>query len=692
MDVINTATCNASTTSDCDVIARAKVAGFALAAAVDERTDTIYVANGEGSVSVVDGALCNATVTSGCSTPLATIHTGGFDVDDVFDPVTRTLYVASPAGDVFVIDGAACNALNTSGCGARAKHVKDDLGPQALDVDLLTDTVYTANDDSGSGDTVSVIDGATCNGTHDSGCGLTPQTVTVGSGAFWVAVDQTTDTVYAVSNNDSRLSAINGARCNAAVTSGCAATPPGVTVGSGAEYVAVDDPLHTVFVTNQSDDTLSAINIRTCDGTVTTGCANTPPTAQAGSNRNPGYTGFPNTMTLLQDSDTAYMTNVGGETRVSVIKVGPCSAENTSGCRTPASSAPIEDSLLAIDPATNTIYAGNNSLPEIDVINGASCNSADQSGCSAVAEIPMKAPQANVGVFDDATHTLYASDESGSVAVIDTATCNAQHTAGCTQATARIHVDGQNPGPPVLDAVTHTLYVPYGTKGNRIAVANVAACDAEVTTGCGQTPAVIKVGENTDEIAVSTKTNTVYAPSVGNPFASGTTVYVINGATCDGTSHSGCAHIAAKARTGPGPYGVAVDDATNSVYVSNNNDGDGPGTLSVIDSVTCNGTDTTGCAGPFPDVTIGRSPLMVAVDIRTDTVYVTDFSSAGVAVVDGATCNAEVIGGCPRSAPEQAVGSQPFGLALNQSTNTVYAINLGAPGVPTSMSMFRGRA
>ena len=29
----------------------------------------------------------------------------------------------------------------------------------------------------------------------------------------------------------------------------------------------------------------------------------------------------------------------------------------------------------------------------------------------------MKAPQANLGVFDDATHTLYASDKSGSVAV-----------------------------------------------------------------------------------------------------------------------------------------------------------------------------------------------------------------------------------------------------------------------------------
>ena len=58
------------------------------------RTDTVYTANATGTVSVVDGALCNVAVTSGCDAPLATIHTGGFLVDDVFNPRTRTLYVA----------------------------------------------------------------------------------------------------------------------------------------------------------------------------------------------------------------------------------------------------------------------------------------------------------------------------------------------------------------------------------------------------------------------------------------------------------------------------------------------------------------------------------------------------------------------------------------------------------------------
>lgn len=685
MDVINTATCNASTASDCDVIAQAKVAGFALAAAVDERTDTIYVANGEGSVSVVDGALCNATITSGCGRPLATIHTGGFDVDDVYNPTTRTLYVVSPAGSVFVIDVARCNAETTQGCGGPVQIVKDDSGPAGVDVDIATDSVYAVNNGTGNGNTVSMIDGATCNGSDGSGCKHT-RTITVGSGAFWPAVDQATDTIYVTNGGDSTLSVINGARCNSEITSGCSSVPPAVPLDAAPGFAVVDDSLHTVFTVNQNNDTLSAVNTQVCRGTHTSGCAITPPTAQAGSNHDPGYTGFPNTMTSLPGTETAYLTNVGGESRVSIITVGPCSAENSSGCRTLAPSVPAADSLVAVDSATNTIYAGNLQVPEIDVINGATCNSLHDEGCAAVAEIPMKVPQANVGVVDDVTHTLYAADEAGSVAVINTAACNAEHTAGCTRVTARIPVDGQYPGPPVLDTSTHTLYIPYGAKGNRIAVANVAACNAQVTTGCRQTPAVIKVGENTNEIAVSVKADTVYAPSVGVPFASGNTVYVINGATCDGTNHSGCAHIAAKARTGPGPFGVAVDDATNSVYVSNNNNGDGPGTLSVIDSAICNGTDTAGCSGSFPTVAIGRSPLTVAVDTVTDSVYVSDFSSAGVSVVDGATCNADVTSGCGRPAPEQAVGSQPFGLAVNQLTNTVYTTDSGA-----ALSIFRGR-
>ncbi len=173
MDVISTATCNATDTSDCRVIAKAKVGGDPLAAVVDERTDTIYTANAVGTVSVVDGATCNATVVSGCGTPLATIHTGGFDVAEVLNPMTNTLYVTNPGGSVFVIGVAKCNAETILGCGAPVKEVKDAGGPAAVDVDIATDSVYAVNNGvNGNGNTVSLIDGATCNGNDGSGCKL----------------------------------------------------------------------------------------------------------------------------------------------------------------------------------------------------------------------------------------------------------------------------------------------------------------------------------------------------------------------------------------------------------------------------------------------------------------------------------------------------------------------------------------
>ena len=82
---------------------------------------------------------------------------------------------------------------------------------------------------------------------------------------------------------------------------------------------------------------------------------------------------------------------------------------------------------------------------------------------------------------------------------------------------------------------------------------------------------------------------------------------VINGATCNGTDHSGCGHIAATVTVGLGAYGVAVDDETNTVYVANNQNGFAPGTLSIINSATCNGHTTTGVRStPPPPPLAGR--------------------------------------------------------------------------------------
>ena len=141
-------------------------------------------------------------------------------------------------GTVSVIDGASCNGSNTSGCGQAWPTVTVGSAPQALGVDELTNTIYVTN----TGDnTVSVINGATCNGTNTSGCAQTPATVTVGNAPRAVGVNQVTHTIYVANRDDGTVSVIDGRRCNGADSSGCGQTPPTVAIGGfTGRGIAVD--------------------------------------------------------------------------------------------------------------------------------------------------------------------------------------------------------------------------------------------------------------------------------------------------------------------------------------------------------------------------------------------------------------------------------------------------------------------
>jgi DNA-binding beta-propeller fold protein YncE len=285
----------------------------------------------------------------------------------------------------------------------------------------------------------------TCNGTTGTGCGQSPPTVKVGVNPFWDAVDQATNTIYVANYNDGTISVINGATCNATVTSGCAHTPPAVTTGAGASFAGIDPAAHTLFAMNQNDDTLSAINTQTCRAGMTAGCPKLPPAQQAAPDHGPNYGPFPGPFALIPQLSSVYLVNVGGSNVLTVINPSRCDGTHTAGCRRVAPSVPDHEFLASIDPATNTIYAGNLSQPEIDVISGATCHVGDLSGCAPVAEIPMADPEAKMGAVDDAAHTLYASDPfSDTVSVINTETCNATHTTGCGNSAPAITV-GPNP-------------------------------------------------------------------------------------------------------------------------------------------------------------------------------------------------------------------------------------------------------
>ena len=195
-------------------------------------------------------------------------------------------------------------------------------GPQGTAFDRATDTVYVAN----QGDnTVSVVDARHCNSLDTSGCAQTPATVPTGSGAFSIAIDDATHTVYVDNQDDNTISVIDAATCNGqniraaqtpvpdderrtrAVrhrgrpanrhdlcrrrggrrrhrlgdqrrdlqrdTTGCGQQPATVTVGNFPFGILVDRRDHTVYVTNAADNTVSMIDRRTCNATNTSGCA-----------------------------------------------------------------------------------------------------------------------------------------------------------------------------------------------------------------------------------------------------------------------------------------------------------------------------------------------------------------------------------------------------------------------------------
>ncbi len=476
--------------------------------------------------------------------------------------------------------------------------------PVAVAVDEATHTAYIGN---GNDNTVSVINTATCNARVTSGCGQVPPTITVGPGPVDDAVDQATDTVYVVglgANNPTgdTVSVIDGATCNATVTSGCGQTPPTVTVGSGPDGVAVDQATDTIYVANANSNTVSVINGALCNGQVTSGCSQAPATVQVG--------GGPGVPAVDQATDTIYVPNSGSNT-LSVIDGATCNALDTAGCNQSPSTLNVGPNAFAaaVDDATGTVYvtvapgAGTaaTTLGYLDVINGSTCNATVNSGCEQVpATIAVGSIPVGV-VVDRFTGEVYVlNQEDGTVSIVDGATCNALDTAGCAQSAPEL-ATGFEPGYLDIDVSTETVYV---------------------------------TNQNENDVSV------------------------LNAASCNMAFRFGCENPAPTSTVGTGPQGIAADQQTGTIYVANQNDDD----LSVVDGATCNGWVRSGCGRSWPTVTTGSFPQAVAVDERTDTVYVANTNANTVSVINGANCNASVTTGCSQSPATVSVGEGPPGL------------------------------
>ena len=272
--------------------------------------------------------------------------------------------------------------------------------------------------------------------------------------------------------------------------------------------------------------------------------------------------------------------------------------------------------------------------------------------------------------MDRATSTVYvANSGNDTVSVINAATCNARRRTGCARPAATIHA-GPGPAGVAVDQATGTIYV-ADAGGDTVSVINGATCNARRHTGCGQTPPTVTVGTSPFGIAVDQATDSVYVTSLGANDL-GDTVSVIDGATCDGTHHSGCGQTAPTVKVGTGPFGIAVSQATDTIYVANTGQlfaGVFGHTVSVINGATCNGVQHTGCGQTPATATVGPAPFGIAINQATDTIYVANNNGgdgpASLSVINGATCDGANTTGCGKTPPAiPGVGRAPNGIAL----------------------------
>jgi YVTN family beta-propeller protein len=110
---------------------------------------------------------------------------------------------------------------------------------------------------------------------------------------------------------------------------------------------------------------------------------------------------------------------------------------------------------------------------------------------------------------------------------------------------------------------------------------------------------------------------------------------------------------------GSNPFGVAVDDLTGDIFVTNS----GSANVSILSGLN---------AAPIANVAVGSDPIGVAWDSQTNTIFVANSGSNNVSVINGSTLLVQA---------NVAVGAVPWGVAADSATGQVFVADSAASEV-----------
>lgn len=361
------------------------------------------------------------------------------------------------------------------------------------------------------------------------------------------------------------------------------------------------------------------------------------PTAEA------GY--FPTGIAVDQAMRTAYV-GIGGD-QFEMIDTATCNATSSTGCAA-VTVVPSggEDSLgVAVDTTTQTLYVVNAATATLAVINAATCNAIDTSGCVSDPTLVQLSGGPEFLAVDEVTNTIYVAGTGRSeddVSLINGATCNATDTSGCKKPVGEVALKGF-PFPIAVDGSNDTVYVGLlrsrtvqGPLQPSVAVIDGAKCNASHRK-CDKAVTYARAGGSPAGISIDLSNDDVYVTSETGSLA------IIDGRGCDGTRHTTCEIPAFVSQLVKGAEwrGDLVDPAHSTFYVTNG----GGDTVRAISTTSCRYGDKSGCKSGNTVVT-GQSPRRLAIDEAVSTLYVVNTGSADVVALDDASCNASDKGGC----------------------------------------------
>jgi DNA-binding beta-propeller fold protein YncE len=325
-----------------------------------------------------------------------------------------------------------------------------------------------------------------------------------------------------------------------------------------------------------------------------------------------------------------------------------CDATRTSGCaliRHAPAGGPVALGV-AVDAPVHTLYVANGPARTVTVLNTATCDAATTRACSSPPVLIHLPGEPRSLAVNPRTHTLYAdmiTATSWQVAVMSTMNCDAMVRSGCGAVVATVPLDQKEYAPLVADAATDTV---YAGDTSLLAIINGRKCAATSASGCPKAPLAVGAYGYITSLSAG-DAGTVYAASPGTSTVSAWPV-----SNCRAGDTSGCAEPPKLIRAGPGPFAFAEDPTEHTLYVTNVD----TNAVSMVNTAACNVSTSNSCPSSVPAFPVGSAPVAAAADLAAHTLYVANAGGGTLSVIDTATCNARTQRGCPDRPPTGTVG------------------------------------